>query len=302
MLHKTHYLNNILRVIGIVGLVTLTSCGTPTREPEVASTAAEAEISLDPNSVDIIYDRLDQLTSVASTVENSGADLDINILGLRRYRGARTDTTRAIVAGFLLSDISYLVAYNELTAASAYFPRLNDLSGRVTAVRSETLLETAEAFERNQDNQDSLALILHDVFHRTTAILGTGEYDDLSVLFITSATIENMYVNSRMIENFPEELLDEDTRSFVVLPLITSLLQQEPYLEDVIELLQLGTQTPFNQNLMRHLLSIDTHFDRLNIDESIRNNRIENVLPDTTFIRIREEIIQTRDWLRSQVR
>lgn len=289
-------------IVIISSLFCLQSCNTSNRKPDFPTSSKSVERSLDPNAVDVVFARLDKANDVAKTVESTGAELDNSFLDIRKYPGAREDTARALVAGFLLADISYLVAYNHLNEANAYFPRLNELSGRIAGVRSETILDLAEAFEGNQDNQDSLDFFLHELYHRTTSDLNAGEYNDRAVLFLTALVLENMHVNARMIDEYPADMLEEDTRTIVVLPLISALLSQEPYLEDVITLLQHGAKTPFNHNLTARLENINGYFDQLNIDQNMRDNRIDLVLPDTTFIQTRQVIASSRNWLLSQIR
>ena len=216
---------------------------------------------------------------------------------MNRYPYIEDKNSQAIVSGMMLVDISFLVAYGETAKAEAYFDKLNSLSGNFTNTREETIEQTTQSFSASLENSDSLNLLINSIYDRVTLPLSLGDYNECAVIFLSAVVLENMRVNSLAIDQYPQDMLEVDKRSIIVLPLLKTFMDQESNLEETIAILNEGPDTPFHQNLLVRLQNVNEKFDQLTIHENLRNNRIDLVLPDSTLAQVRNEIYDTRQWM-----
>ena len=281
-----------------LGILLLTaSCETATKESENASLQNEESVPITPHAIDNIFSRITGATLVARQIEASGSEIDFTRFGMNRYPYIEDKNSQAIVSGMMLVDISFLVAYGETDKAEAYFDKLNSLSGNFTNTREETIEQTTQSFSASLENSDSLNRLINSIYDRVTLPLSLGDYNEYAVIFLSAVVLENMRVNSLAIDQYPQDMLEVDKRSIIVLPLLKTFMDQESNLAETIAILNEGPDTPFHQNLLVRLQNVNEKFDQLTIHENLRNNRIDLVLPDSTLAQVRNEIYDTRQWM-----
>ncbi|MCA6073552.1 hypothetical protein [Fulvivirga sedimenti] len=282
---------------GVIGLLIITAfslfsgCDVSTSEREKPETES---LNKDRETIELIFGRLPHPNVISSKLEASGTDFDWTFLGIGNYPRPERDTLRAILSGILLSDVSYFIAFDQGDLEKPYFERLNILSGNMCQISKDEQDLLNSAFSASINRRDSLQFLLDQIYFRTTKSLQNGSKNDLSTLFAVASVTENLFITTSLINSYPNDILAEDSRSIILLPLIRTLLEQEPYLEDAMLLLEQGSQSSLGSNLLEHLRIVDSQFDQLNVEENLRNRRVDLVMADSTFIKMRKEIVNAR--------
>lgn len=257
---------------------------------------------LGEESVQVIFSRLPHPSVLPGQLERTGTDFDWEFLQLKEYPGSPRDTASAILSGLLTADVAYFIAFDQSGFDSPYFSRLNGLSGEMCRIPKNDIESLNKAFEESVNRRDSLQQLLGSVYLRTTESLQKGNNGDYAILFATSYVIENLFITSNLIDNYPDDMLEEDSRSLIIIPLVRLLLEQESNLEDAIKLIREIPETDISKNLLSHMQTIDSYFDRLSIEEDLRNRRADLVMSSSTFQELREEISNTRNMILTEIR
>ncbi len=289
--------HGVITFIIFLMLVVLNACDVSTSEREKPAGTDQQTLNKDRETIDLIFGRLPHPDKISTKLEATGTDFDWSFLNIRNYPSPETDTLRAILSGILMSDVSYFIAFDQGDFEKPYFERLNNLSGTMCRISKDQQDLLTTAFNESVNRRDSLLILLDKIYARTTQSLQKGNKNDLSTLFAVSSVTENLFITTSLINNYPNDILAEDSRSIILIPMIRTLLEQEPYLEDAMLLIELGSMSSLGLELFEQLRVIDTQFDRLNIDENLRNRRVDLVMRDSTFNTMRREIIKAREIL-----
>lgn len=291
---------NRLAVSLLAGILLWSSC-----DPSDSEKSRQQDgnaVALGNESVQVIFSRLPHPSVLPAQLERTGTDFDWEFLLLKEYPGSPRDTASAILSGLLTADVAYFIAFDQSGFDSPYFSRLNGLSGEMCRIPKNDIESLNKAFEESVNRRDSLQQLLGSVYMRTTESLQKGNNGDYAILFATSYVIENLFITSSLIDNYPDDMLAEDSRSLIIIPLVRLLLEQESNLEDGIKLIQEIPDTDIGNDLLTHMQTIDGYFDRLSIEEDLRNRRADLVMANSTFKALREEISKTRNVILTGIR
>ncbi len=275
----------------------LYGCSSSSTESEIPE-STETTMSQEREEIDLIYNRLPQPGIISRRLEETGTDFDWSFLNIGDYPQPAGDTSSAILSGMLTADVSYFIAFDQGQFENTYYERLNMLSGDMCGIPRDEIQVMNHSFRENGNRRDSLLYFLNSIYKRTTESLQSGNEGHLAILYTISNVIENMYINASLINNYPDNLLAEDSRAIIIIPLVRSLLEQEPNLEDAILLLSQGEdKTAFTSGLKTELAQLDRNYDLLNIDGSLRERRADLLMADTTFQQLRGKIGNIREML-----
>ncbi|MEJ2005847.1 MAG: hypothetical protein P8X57_13020 [Cyclobacteriaceae bacterium] len=256
------------------------------------------DMSADRDEIDVIYGRLPEPGVIASRLEATGTDFDWSFLKIGDYPRPESDTSQAIISGMLTADVGYFILFDQADFETPYYNELNMLSGEMCNIPRDELEQLNIAFSANQNRRDSLIQILNTIYSRTTHSLEQGNEGHLAILYTVSNLTENMFITASLIDNYPKDLLAEDSRSIIIIPLVRTLLEQEPNLEDALLLLNRGMdENSFSTTLKNELEYLNRNYDLLNIAESLRNRRADLLMSDTTFQQLRQKIGKIRNIL-----
>jgi len=272
------------------------SCSVNTEETERPD-GMNTSLNTDREEIDKIGGRVPKPGVITQRLEETGTDFDWSFLQIRDYPRPENDTSQAILSGILTADVGYFISFDQSDFENPYYERLNLLSGEMCRIPRDDLDELNRAFEERGDRRDSLIQLLNTIYDRTTQSLQRGNKGNLAILYTTSDVAEKMFITASLIDNYPKDLLAEDSRAIIIIPLVRTLLEQEPHLEDAILLLEQGKPNGFSTRLKRALQDLDQRFDMLNIDEDLRQRRADLLMADTTFQGLREQIKHVRSML-----
>jgi len=223
----------------VIGIVSCDSKSKKKLESEAEASAfeeAEKQISLDINKV--IKD-LPNPTEVPYLLQATGADFDKELInGLEKipqYQSNEDET--ALNLGVYATDMGYLVSYEQVQPSLNYMENCQKLAESL-GIASVFDVSTINEFQKNLNNPVKLNEIIAGAILEAEERLENSDRLPIAALVITGSFVEGLYLAVKVIETYPTDILDEDTRNLILEPLVKVVLDQKQPLLDVIALLK----------------------------------------------------------------
>ena len=234
-------------------------------------------------------------SEVPYLLEATGAEYDPSIANditvADKYKSTSDKT--ALNLGVYAADIAYLSSYNQVQEALNYMNGAKAL-GDELGLNTVFNLETLDRFENNLANKDSLGLIVNEVVEESNNQLTDNDRIKVAALILSGSFIEGLYLSTSIIDNYPRDILPEDSRNIILIPLVRVILRQEKPLASMISFLQEVDQDAGIEQMTSKLMSLQAEYDKLNIEESIRNNRGSELLSDENIGNITRLVSEIR--------
>lgn len=283
--------------VSAIFLSTMISCGggsSKSSSEEAAFEEAEKKIVTDMDQV--IHD-LPSPTEVPYLLQATGADYNKEIINdLERLPKYLTNEDEsALNLGIYATDMGYLISYQKLEEATDYLESAQKLAESL-GVASVFSVATVEKFQTNLDNPDSLNKILTQSITDVEDRLESADRVSVAALILAGSFIEGLYLAVEVIETYPKDVLDEDTRNLILEPLVKVVLEQEKPLLDVISLMKDLPEDDIINHMINELeiLRVLYETDLAEVEEKIANNTGDFVLTESTLSGIRSEVKRIR--------
>ncbi|MEQ8470467.1 MAG: hypothetical protein RIC35_04745 [Marinoscillum sp.] len=283
--------------IAFTGIV-LVSCGgsssKETSAEQVAFEEAEDKIVTDMDKV--IHD-LPSPTEVPYLLQATGADFNADMINdlenLPKY--LTNEDESALNLGIYATDMGYLISYQQLEKATDYLESAQKLAESL-GVASVFSVATIEKFQNNLDNPDSLNKILTQSIVDVENRLENADRVSVAALILTGSFIEGLYLAVEVIETYPTDVLDEDTRNLILEPMFKVVLDQKKPLVDVIALMKDIPQDDIITHMITELniLRILYDTDLAEIEKQIAENTGDFILTEDMLIDITTEVKRIR--------
>ncbi len=182
------------------------------------------------------------------------------------YSKYETAFKKALNLGVYGADLAYILLYEQYSNSGEYFASVKKLSdglGILNSLQEKTL----ERIEKNNENKDSLLVIISDVFRDIDAYLLDNDQTDIGVLILVGGWVESLYFTTKIAN----ERHDKD--------IIQKVAEQKKPLENIIELLQpyYSDKNPEITELTEKLVDISIVFDGI---EEIYEYKTSKTYPD----------------------
>ncbi|MDZ7608070.1 MAG: hypothetical protein U5K79_21395 [Cyclobacteriaceae bacterium] len=238
----------------------------------------------------------------AAQIQATGADFNPALMNIPiNYAELGADTLkRAANLGVYLADLNYSVAYKQSENTKEIFQSAYNLS-KSLGIDEAMLSFISQRYETNIGQNDSVKSAINELFkHATESIQGTQKERVLGVV-MSGYTMENLHLALGAIETYPKDILPEDSRIQILVPLFKMVLLQEPQVESVYAFLRtLGDpsdpeRTPnfaFFDQSFSELLEV---YQRLNVDEAISNNQGSALMNDAVVAELSSKVNAIRN-------
>jgi len=278
----------------------LASCGSGKKEETDASAEFEkAEEDIDKQIKGVLVE-LPPPSEIPFLLEATGADYDESLVNdfddLEKYK--TSNNKAALNLGVYAADIGYLASHKKVQEALNYMTKAKELADEI-GVSNSFDQQLIERFENNLSKSDSLGSILNEAISRSDEQLQDRGRRKSGALLLGGSFVEGLYLATALIENYPEDLLPEDSRNLILVPLIRIVLDQEKPLDNLIELLKTIEQDEQIKTVINHLEELASIYDGLDIDEKIQNNRGDLLVTDETLVKITNKVGDIRDFITS---
>jgi len=122
------------------------------------------------------------------------------------------DVKAASNLGIYLSDLNYCVLYKQSTHTRKYFDAVLELS-KTIGIEKTTLDFLATRYADNIERNDSVKLVIDQLFEKSTAGLQGTNRERLAGIAMAAYQIENLHLVLSELESLPENLTEEQAQS-----------------------------------------------------------------------------------------
>lgn len=270
----------------IVFAAALTSCES---EPDVPQNSIDDEV-FDPNSsINTVFDG--KIFSIPSPIQTAyfikemnlpfSEDLLNNDDNSSEYV---TEYKQALNLGVYGADLAYASIYDQKGVSMRYLSAVEKLTSQLglsAAFDSSFLMR----FEQNNDNEDSMVVLMSDAFSKADNFLKTSNRKSTSALVLTGGWMEMMHFATSLYEKQPSQ------------DILRRIGEQKQTLSSILEILTEYNKSGENDELIDQLESLSSSFDKIkmNYEYSAPETDAEEHL--TTFhhtleVEVSEEIVQ----------
>ncbi len=271
------------------------ACGKQEKQQEnEAAEFDEAKEALKQNIEGVIHN-IPSPAELPYLLEATGADFNEALINSKDNADKYMTTfdKAAMNLGVYAADIGYLSAYNQTQQALDYLAVAKQLSehlGVVDAVDQVVM----ERFEKNIDQKDSLYNIINEAIENVDQYLKNEARNRVAALVTTGSFIEGLYIATELVRTYPKDLLPEDARNLVLMPIIRLILKQENSVGELIKLIDSLPEDDLTKKIKADLQELKSRYEALNIEEQIKNNQANLVLNDETLTTITEIVHDMR--------
>ncbi len=292
--------NLFVRILAIVLVISLVSCGAEKKEEEDASEEFEQAESELKEQIASIIDELPPPSEVPYLLEATGADYNESLINdIQKADSYRSTTQKsALNLGIYATDIGYLSSYNKTQEALNYLNESKKLADHMGVIGAFDM-QVIQRFENNLGSRDSLASIVNETIGKTNEYLQDDDRTKIAVMVLAGSFVEGLYISTQLVETYPEDLLPDDSRNLILTPIIRLILDQEQPLADLIGMLEALPEDSEVTALINDLGELKSNYEKLNIQEQISNNRADLILSDETLQTITSKVEEIRSEITS---
>jgi hypothetical protein len=278
----------------------LASCGSSSEDKSKNSDEFdEAGEALKQQIEEVVYN-IPSPSEIPYLLQATGAEFNQTLVNPRQKVDSYTTLNHkaALNLGVYVADIGYLTSYDKTQEAIDYLGACKTLADNLGLIGTFDS-ELGKQFEKNISNKDSLAQLLDRTIKQAEAFLIDDNRNKLSSLVVTGSFIEGLYISTGLIKSYPKNILPEDSRNLVLTPLMRVVLEQKKAVSELLKMLKSVEQTEPVTSIVADIKALEETYQKLNIEEQIKNNRADLLLSDknlegiTTLVeKIRKEITE----------
>jgi len=264
---------------------------------------AQIEENTEPLKEDAskIMPNLPSPNEYAAILQSTGAEFNPLILNDVSNMSGYTAVPEKAMAnlGIYFFDLGYSVAYGEKDYVDKYYNVCYDLSVEL-GVEKRFLEVIMGRYQENLDRNDSLKTYFREAYQNASEGVGANEEEKAyyRTLFLAGFYVEGLYNLLEKIEAYPKDILPEDDRFIILMPLVKAVLAQEDNIKTLADMLAIDYTDEDNDeyyaNAFRDLIST---YERLEVGDKIANNQGAELLKDEVMI----ELMAKVDMIRSEV-
>jgi hypothetical protein len=240
--------------------------------------------------------------NTAAELQATGADFNASLLNdpanFSQYMGDSIKSAANL--GVYLSDLNYCVAYNQSEEVKELFNSAIALS-RELGIDSNVLAFLMTRYNENITQNDSVMNVINDLYEKSTTGLSEASHDRLLGVSMAAYQIETLHLALGAIETYPKDILPEDSRMVILIPLYKFVLDQQESIKDIHTFLRtLGDasdpgKTPnysYYDQAFGELIDV---YQRLDVDDAIANNRGPELMNDAVVSELTEKVNAIRN-------
>jgi len=117
-----------------------------------------------------------------------------------------TTYQKAMNLGVYAVDLSYIRSFNELDLTRQYLEAMQELAVEL-GIPGEYFLNSAERYERNMLDKDSIYKIANEVYFKSEKFLNEKNRDNASVLIVMAGWTEALFLGTKILEKTPDDMV-----------------------------------------------------------------------------------------------
>jgi hypothetical protein len=274
----------------------LASCGSSSDDKSKNSDEFdEAGESLKEQIEEVVYN-IPSPSEIPYLLQATGAEFNETLLNPRQNASkyASRNDKAALNMGVYVADIGYLTSYDKTQQAIDYLSACKSLA-ETLGLTGTFDADLGKEFEKNISNKDSLAHLLDRTIKQAQGFLVDDNRNKLASLVVTGSFVEGLYISTGVIKSYPKNILPEDSRNLVLTPLMRVVLEQKKAVSELLKMLtSLEEQSEPITTIVADLKVLEETYNKLNIEEQIKNNRADLVLSDKNLEGITNQVDKIR--------
>ncbi|MBX2964426.1 MAG: hypothetical protein KF687_18100 [Cyclobacteriaceae bacterium] len=243
---------------------------------------------------------------VAARLQATAAEFNADLLHNPENAGSYTTSEEKAAAnlGIYLADLSYCVAYGQSATTKELFAAAHQLS-KVVGVEESILDFLSQRYEENLHLNDSAKAVIDALLERSTSTLKDSEREKLIGITMSAYQIENLYLSLGVIKSYPKDMLPDDVRTQILIPVFKHVLAQRTNIEIIYEFVESISDVtnpdqnpnyPYYANALQELIGV---YRKLNIEEKIANNQGIELMNDEVALELSEKVSAIRNKITS---
>lgn len=201
--------------------------------------------------------------------------------------------------GVYFFDLGYSVAYKEGDYVDKYYKVCHDLSIQL-GIEKRFLEVLMARYQENIEQNDSLKAYFRETYNNASSSIGASEEERAyyRAIFLAGFYIEGLFNILETIESYPRDILPDDQRFVVLMPLAKAVLNQEQNIKSLTEMLEINyTDEDNDEYYATSFRDLIRTYERLEVEDKIANDQGAELLNDEVMI----ELMAKVDMIRSQV-
>ncbi|MCH8318460.1 MAG: hypothetical protein IIA88_08170 [Bacteroidetes bacterium] len=271
-MHKTQSAirHALCAILLIVFVFSIYSCGSGTSDEDKFDKGIKFDDASEKLKADVekVVYSLPSPIQVTSLIKNSGASYMGELLNGTTHvdKYFSSNYKSALNMGIYGADLGYACIYYKTQDAISFLKASKKLADQL-GILGAFDLDVIERFERNLDNRDSLIRVVTESFRMTDGYLKENARNSIGALIITGSWIEGLFVASATIENYPQEI-PEEQRMIILKPIINRVAEQQKPLSNLIMLLSSFGDEQNIPEILSELKELQKTFDAVKSTES----------------------------------
>ena len=287
------------QILFILTLALTLSCQKSNESKEIPETSDSTPATFTKER-DAFFANLMAPAETAAQLQATGADFNASLMSdPKAYSKHIGDSIKAAAnLGIYLSDLNYSIAYKQNAASKEYFKAAHELSKSIGG-ETAALEFLSKRYNDNLKQNDSAKSILTELLSKSTADLqGTGR-EKLAGIAMGAHQIESLHLALGTIETYPKDMLPDDARAVILIPIFKLVLSQKPNVENIYNFLKsydntdaAGTNYSYYLNAFEELIAV---YSRLDVDEKIASNKGMELMNDSVVKELNEKVDAIRN-------
>lgn len=286
------------KLFGVLFLVTLVlSCQKnkeSTEEAQVSSTF-DAER-------DAFFNNMLTPGEAAAALQGTAAEFNASLMNDPKLSSGYTtsDVKAAANLGIYLADLNYSVAYKQSANTKELFTAAQELS-KTIGIEQSVLAFLSKRYEENISQNDSVAAVVNELFKESTTDLKGTEREKLVGIAMAAYQIENLHLALGIIEAYPKDMLPDDARIQILIPVFRMVLSQQKNVENIYSFLK-AISDPLNPEKNPNHAYYATAFEeliavykKLDVNEKMANNQGLDLMKDAVVQELSEKVNAIRN-------
>ena len=258
------------------------------------------------NERNAFFNNLMEPAEAAAQIEATGAEFNANLMSdpknFSMYAG--NPVKAAANMGVYLSDLNYSIAYKQAATTKEYFMAAHELS-KVIGIERQALEFLMKRYNDNINRNDSVQNIVTALLRKSTSDLQGTAREKLVGIAMAAYQVENLHLALGAIGSYPKDILPDDSRTTILIPLYKMVLGQRANIEIIYGFLKSVTdpaqpdENPnylYYSNAFEELIAL---YKRLNVQERIANNQALELMNDSVMTELSEKVNAVRNKITS---
>ncbi|MFZ2905613.1 MAG: hypothetical protein WAZ98_05370 [Cyclobacteriaceae bacterium] len=240
--------------------------------------------------------------NLAAGLQATAAEFNANLMNDPKSSAgyATSDVKAASNLGVYLADLNYSIAYKQSANTKELFTAAQELS-KAIGIEQTVLGFLSKRYSDNLAQNDSAKVVVDELFKKSTADLKGTDREKLVGVAMAAYLIENLHLAVGILESYPKDMLPEDARMQILIPVFRIVLEQQQNIETTYGFLQSisdPTNPEKNPNYAYYATAFNELIDvykKLDVDEKIANNQGLDLMKDSVVTELSAKINAIRN-------